>query len=170
MNQMKEPIKIGQTLPEVYERKRPYRPSAEKPRKPKYSRFKMKFYFTDGKAFTPFSYDRQPAKKEEGVSRPKRLINDEWEGLRKLVRCAHSPKFIGKYDSCIIWATIEQGKPSATARYDIEIARFIPGWEDCWNESLAFQVKDNGDMLVRVDMLRNEPTLPMHHVTQKFLK
>lgn len=169
MTEKNEAIPISETLTQIYERKRAYAPTNDKPRKPKYSRFKMKFYFDDDNGFTPFSYDRQPGKKTAGQDR-RTEINDEWEGLRKLVRCAHSPKFKGTYKSCIIWATIEQGKPSATARYDIEIARFMPGWEDCWNESLSFQVKENGDTIVRLDLLKQQRTVAMALVTKKFLK
>lgn len=81
--------------------------------KPDAARFKMVVWFKDGKTRYFYSFDNK--------HRDKDVITDEYEGLCKLLRLAHSYK--GKYKNILLYCSLDPGK-SITANYNVQIAKF----------------------------------------------
>jgi hypothetical protein len=91
---------------------RKYDKQSEHIYKPTESRFKLVVWFKDGNTRYFFSYDN--------IHEGKTVHIDEYEGLKKLMRCLN--KFEGKFKNAIIYATLDSSR-STKSNYNYEILK-----------------------------------------------
>ena len=116
------------------EQPREYNKKSDYVYKPERARFKLVIYRKDGTTNYYYSYDNKTYNKER--------INDEYEGLLKLLRLVHKNK--GGYKNAIIYTNLDQDKPTS-ANYNYQVAFFDYFGNSKTNNAVTFKTigRDN---------------------------
>lgn len=120
--------------------------------RPKYARFKLKFYKKDGETEIRYSYDFY-AQYEAGV---KKNVIDESEGLGKLLRLIDKRQY--KYFTAVIFCKTSQNMSTDVSDYNYPLYVFVNNQLTKYEPNIHF----TPDGKLDVSRLPKEPTIAMN--------